>query len=138
MTDTLVDANVLIDVFSHDAEWAAWSTEALLRARHDGELVINQIIYAEVSSAFPTQRKLDDALPPDRFRREDLPWEAALNAGRAFLAYRRSGGSKRSPLPDFYIGAHAEAKGYALVTRDMARYRTAFPTLRIISPETRA
>jgi hypothetical protein len=80
--------------------------------------------------------RLDDALGPERYRREDLPWDAAFNAGRAFLAYRRSGGQKRSPLPDLYIGAHAEVKGYNLLTRDYARYRQAFPALKIISPET--
>ena len=77
-----------------------------------------------------------EALGGDRFMREDLPWEAAFSAGRAFLAYRRSGGAKRSPLPDFYIGAHAEVRGYDLLTRDLARYRQAFPALRIVSPET--
>jgi predicted nucleic acid-binding protein len=97
--------------------------------------VINQLIYAEVSSAFATQRRLDDVLSTDAYRRESLPWEAAFNAGRAFLAYRRAGGTKRSPLPDFYIGAHAEVKGYVLLTRDVARYRAAFPSLKILSPD---
>lgn len=136
MSDTLVDANVLIDVFSADPVWRDWSAERLLTARQLGELVINPIVYAEVASAFATQRRLDEALGPDRYKRENLPWEAAYNAGRAFVAYRRAGGTKRSPLPDFYIGAHAEIKGYALLTRDHARYRTAFPTLKIVSPET--
>jgi predicted nucleic acid-binding protein len=136
MTDTLVDSNVLIDIFADDPHWKAWSLRQLLRARGEGRLIINPLIYAEVSSAFPTQRKLDEALGPERYWREDLPWDAAFNAGRAFLAYRRGGGIKRSPLPDFYIGAHAEVKDYALLTRDLARYRSAFPTLKIISPET--
>jgi predicted nucleic acid-binding protein len=136
MTDTLVDSNVLIDIFADDPRWKDWSLGQLLRARGEGRLVINPLIYAEISSAFPTQRKLDEALGPERYRREDLPWDAAFNAGRAFLAYRRAGGIKRSPLPDFYIGAHAEVKEYVLLTRDQARYRQYFPTLKIVSPET--
>lgn len=137
MTDTLVDANVMIDIFGADPEWQDWSRMQLLAAHRSGALVINPIVYAEVAASFPTQRQLDDALGVDRFRREDLPWDAAFNAGRAFLAYRRSGGTKRSPLPDFYIGAHAEVRGYDLLTRDYGRYRQAFPALRIVSPETR-
>jgi predicted nucleic acid-binding protein len=135
MTDTLVDSNVLIDIFADDPQWRAWSTRNLLTARNGGRLVINPLIYAEVAAAFATQRKLDDALGPERYARENLPWDAAFNAGRAFLAYRRAGGLKRSPLPDFYIGAHAEVKGYVLLTRDQARYRQAFPTLKIVSPD---
>jgi predicted nucleic acid-binding protein len=136
MTDTLVDSNILIDIFADDPRWRAWSVAQLLRARREGSLIINPLIYAEISAAFPTQRKLDEAVGPERFRRESLPWDAAFNAGRAFLAYRRAGGLKRSPLPDFYIGAHAEVKNYILLTRDLSRYREAFPTLRIVSPET--
>ena len=136
MSDTLVDANVLIDIFGADPDWKGWSRRQLAAARKVGILLINPIIYAEVSAAFPTQRKLDQALGPERYRRENLPWDAAFNAGRAFLAYRRAGGLKRSPLPDFYIGAHADAKGYYLLTRDPSRYRQAFPALKIISPET--
>jgi predicted nucleic acid-binding protein len=137
MSDTLVDANVLIDILAADPGWREWSRQRLLTARAAGNLVINPIVYAEVAAMFPTQRRLDEALGADRFVREDLPWEAAFGAGRAFLAYRRAGGTKRSPLPDFYIGAHAEVRGYDLLTRDIARYRQAFPALRIVSPETR-
>jgi predicted nucleic acid-binding protein len=136
MSDTLVDANILIDVFADDPEWRAWSVEHLTRARRDGDLIINPLVYAEVAAAFATQRKLDDALGAERFRREHLPWDAAFSAGRAFIAYRRAGGAKRSPLPDFYIGAHAEVRDYHLLTRDFSRYRQYFPTLKIISPET--
>ncbi len=136
MTDTLVDANVLIDVFGADQEWRDWSAGQLLAAHRRGRLVINQIVYAEVAASFPTQRRLDAALGTRFYSRESLPWEAGFNAARAFLAYRRAGGLKRSPLPDFYIGAHAEVEGYVLLTRDMARYRQVFPTLKILSPET--
>ena len=136
MTDTLVDANVLIDIFAADPNWRDWSARQLIAANQSGRLVINQIVYAEVAATFPTQRKLDEALSLRRYDRETIPWEAAFNAARAFLAYRRSGGLKRSPLPDFYIGAHAEVQGYFLLTRDSARYRQSFPTLKLISPET--
>ena len=136
MSDTLVDANILIDLFSGDPDWAGWSRRYLVSAKRSGNLVLNPIVYAEVAATFPTQSMLDEALGSDRYRREDLPWDAAFNAGRAFLSYRRSGGLKRSPLPDFYIGAHAELMSYTLLTRDVGRYRQAFPTLRIISPET--
>lgn len=136
MTDTLIDANILIDVFAADPDWRDWSAGQLATANLSGRLVINQIIYAEVAATFPTQRKLDEALSPRRFERENLPWDAAFNVARAFLTYRRGGGLKRSPLPDFYIGAHAEVQGYNLLTRDPTRYRQAFPTLKIISPDT--
>jgi predicted nucleic acid-binding protein len=137
MTDTLVDANVLIDVLGADPAWQAWSRRRLVEARTEGELVLNPIVYAEVAAGFPTQRALEAALPAAFYRREDLPWEAALAAGRSFFSYRRGGGPKRSPLPDFYIGAHADLRGYNLLTRDAARYRSAFPALKIVSPDTR-
>ena len=136
MSDTLVDANVLIDIFAADPRWRDWSAHQLTLGRLNGDLVINPIVYAEVAASFPTQRRLDEALGVGRYKREDLPWDAAYSAGRAYLAYRRSGGLKRSPLPDFYIGAHADLYGYHLLTRDSARYRQAFPALKIISPET--
>lgn len=136
MSDTLIDSNILIDIFAADPDWRDWSRRRLVEARESGDLVINPIVYAEVSAGFATQRQLDTALTTRHYRRENLPWDAAFNAGRAFLSYRRGGGTKRSPLPDFYIGAHAEERGYVLLTRDPARYRTAFPALRIVSPET--
>jgi predicted nucleic acid-binding protein len=136
MTDTLIDANVLIDIFAADQDWRDWSVRQLSSAHARGRLVVNQIVYAEVAATFPTQRKLDEAIGARHYDRENLPWDAAFNAARAFLAYRRAGGLKRSPLPDFYIGAHAELQGYFLLTRDAARYRQAFPTLKIIAPET--
>jgi predicted nucleic acid-binding protein len=135
MSDTLVDANILIDLFGADPDWLTWSRQQLVAATQRGALVINPIIYAEVAAMFATQRMLEDAFGADQYRRENLPWEAAFNAGRVFLSYRRAGGVKRSPLPDFYIGAHAEVRGYTLLTRDLARYRQAFPALRIISPQ---
>jgi predicted nucleic acid-binding protein len=100
-----------------------------------GMLVINPIIYAEVSIGFERVEDLDEVLPADSFRRDSLPWEAAFLAGKCFLAYRRKGGIRRSPLPDFYIGAHAAVAGLPLLTRDARRYRTYFPHLSLLAPE---
>jgi predicted nucleic acid-binding protein len=92
------------------------------------------LVYAEVSVGFPTIEEVEAALPADLYRREDLPYDAAFLAGKCFLQYRRGGGAKRSPLPDFYIGAHAAVAGYRLLTRDATRYRTHFPKLELIAP----
>jgi predicted nucleic acid-binding protein len=132
---TLVDSSVLLDVLTDDAVWGGWSREMLAVARDDGQLVINPIVYAEVSAGFDRIEELDDAVPASEFEREPLPYEAGFLAGKAFLAYRRRGGERRSPLPDFYIGAHAAVRGYRLLTRDAARYRTSFPTLQLITPQ---
>ena len=136
MSDTLVDTNVLVDVFNDDATWDDWSEGQITAARRSGSLVINPLVYAEICGGYPTQRQADQALSTLLYRRESLPWDAAFNASRAFIAYRNAGGAKRSPLPDFYIGAHAEVKGYALLTRDPGRYRSYFPALKIIAPDT--
>jgi hypothetical protein len=131
---TLVDSNVIIDVVSEDAEWFDWSAAMLGAAAQNGRLVINPIIYAEVSCGFERIEDLDDALPAEYFAREPLPWPAGFLAARAFLKYRRTGGGRRSPLSDFYIGAHAALAGYTLLTRDAARYRTYYPKLRLVTP----
>ena len=112
---------------------SAWSSTALARASEDG-LAIDPIIYAEVSAHFELVEELDAAVPAESFARLWLPWEAAFLAGRAFVAYRRAGGTRRSPLPDFYIGAHAAVVGMTLLTRDARRYRTYFPKLQLIAP----
>ncbi|MDP2712280.1 MAG: type II toxin-antitoxin system VapC family toxin [Solirubrobacteraceae bacterium] len=129
----LVDSNVLLDLFTEDATWAAWSEARLAEAFDAGQVVINPIVYAEISVAFERVEDLDAALP-ERLGREDLPWEAGFLAGKCFLDYRRRGGTRRSPLPDFYIGAHAAVTGRALLTRDSSRYRTQLPSLTLISP----
>jgi predicted nucleic acid-binding protein len=127
---TLVDSNVILDLVTEDPEWFDWSAAALSRAAEESPLVINPLIYAEVSVGFAGIEELDEALPPAYFTREPLPWEGAFLAARAFRRYRRAGGVRRHPLPDFYIGAHAAIAGHALLTRDPRRYRTYFPTLR--------
>ncbi|HMC77877.1 MAG TPA: type II toxin-antitoxin system VapC family toxin [Vicinamibacterales bacterium] len=131
---TLIDTNVLLDVLLEDEDWIDWSAAMVADAAQHGRILINPIIYAEVSSAYDDLESLERALPAQFYTREALPWEAAFLAGRAFVGYRRRGGSRRSPLPDFYIGAHAAVGGYTLLTRDPARYRSYFPKLRIVAP----
>lgn len=131
---TLVDSNVILDIVTEDAEWVDWSAAMLSRAARDGRLVINPLIYAEVSCRYVRIEDLDEALPAAYFTREPLPWAAGFLAARAFVGYRRRGGSRTAPLPDFYIGAHAALAGYTLLTRDPRRYRTYFPKLRLIAP----
>jgi hypothetical protein len=130
----LVDSNVLLDVLTEDARWSRWSSDALSEHADQDVLAINPIIYAEVSVAFVRIEDLDAALPAPTFHRLTLPWEAAFLAGKCFLAYRKRGGARSSPLPDFYIGAHASVSGLKLLTRDAARYRTYFPKLAVIAP----
>ena len=130
----LVDSNVLLDVLTDDPRWSAWSQQALARCADEGALAINPIIYAEVSIRFATIEDLEEALAPHLFERLPLPWEAAFLAGKSFLDHRRRGGRKRSPLPDFYIGAHAAVADLTLLTRDPTRYRTYFPRVRLIAP----
>lgn len=134
MTSVLVDSNVILDVVTEDPQWYEWSSSMLAHCAESGMLVINPIIYAEVSVGFERVEELDEVLPADSFRRDALPWEAAFLAGKCFLAYRRKGGSRRSPLPDFYIGAHAAVAGLPLLTRDARRYRRYFPQLSILAP----
>ena len=131
----LVDSNVILDIFTEDPEWFEWSSRKLSECAEKDTLLINPIIYAEVSIRFERIEELEEALPPEVFLREELPWEAAFLAGKCFLIYRMRSGKKTSPLPDFYIGAHAAVRGYALLTRDARRYRTYFPKLKLIAPE---
>jgi len=133
-TVTLVDSNVLLDVLTDDPAWARWSSEALVHAFDEGPVVLNPVVYAEVSVGFDRVEELDEALPEAVFVREPLPYPAGFVAGKAFLKYRRSGGFKPVPLPDFYIGAHAAVAGYRLLTRDARRYRTYFPRLELLAP----
>lgn len=131
---TLVDSNVLIDLVSDAAEWADWSFRAIEEVGSVEPLVINQVIYAELASRFARVEDLEHALPEDDFQREQVPWSAAFLAGKAFVEYRRRGGLRRSPLPDFFIGAHAAVAGLRLLTRDPTRYRTYFPSVELIAP----
>ena len=133
MADVLVDSNILLDLFTDDEEWISWSVAMLEETSSHGRLVINPIVYAEVSVRFDSLEQLEDELPEDIVKRP-LPWEAAFLAGKCFERYRRSGGTRTAPLPDFLIGAHAAVENLTLLTRDPRRFRNYFPKLRIIAP----
>jgi predicted nucleic acid-binding protein len=131
---TLVDSCVLLDLVLEDPTWMAWSMDALAAAADQGPLAINPIIYAEVSVGYGAVEDVDVFLPSEDYAREPLPYRAGYLAGKAYLRYRQAGGTKRSPLPDFYIGAHAAVAGYRVLTRDKARYARYFPTVTLIAP----
>ena len=130
----LVDTNILLDIFTDDAMWRSWSERVIRDALVTGVVGINPIVYAETSLAFADADALDSHLNTLMLARLPLPYGAAFRAGRAFLQYRRAGGMRSSPLPDFYIGAHAETEGLTLLTRDIARYRSYFPSLKLVTP----
>lgn len=134
MSRFLLDTNVLLDIATADPVWLAWSEGQFQAVAVQGPILINPIIYAELAPAFSTQSDLDRWLDPQIFQRSPLPYDAGWLAAQAFGRYRRASGSKNSPLPDFYIGAHAEVERLTLVTRDVARYRTYFPNVVIIAP----
>jgi predicted nucleic acid-binding protein len=133
----LVDSNVLLDIATQDPAWATWSSNAVATLLNEALLLINPIIFAEVSIRYQTIEEMNEALPWSVFRREPIPYDAAFLAGKAFLEYRRRGGTRQTPLPDFYIGAHAAVMGLRLLTRDASRYRTYFPNVKLIAPATR-
>jgi predicted nucleic acid-binding protein len=130
----LIDSNILLDVLTSDPQWQPWSAKALTQCINEGDVYINAFIYAEVSVRFQSIEDVEKAIPTSIFPRLDLPLEAAFLAGKAFLRYRKQGGTRRSPLSDFFIGAHAAVSGLRLATRDTARYQTYFPTVPLIAP----
>jgi len=135
VTPVLVDSNILLDIATNDEVWSDWSSSQLAELSEGRQLIINPLIYAEVSIGFLRIEDLDAALPTGLFRRESLPYAAGFLAGKCYLTYRKRGGARTSPLPDFYIGAHAAIAGYDLLTRDAARYRSYFPRLNVIAPQ---
>jgi len=135
MAETMVDSNVLLDVLTEDPAWFEWSSRSLQQCAEDHILVINPIIYAEVSIGFDRIEDLDAAVPESMVERRPIPLEAAFLAGKCFLKYRERGGRKQSTLPDFFIGAHAAVERMRLLTRDASRYRTYFPKLKLMCPE---
>jgi len=135
MAAVLVDSSVILDLTTDDPVWADWSENTLAALANEAVLVINPIIYAEVSADFGRIEDADRAMPPDIFRREPLPYEAGFLAGKCHRDYRRRGGARASVLPDFYIGAHAAVSGYRLLTRDAPRLRSYFPTIDLIAPK---
>ncbi|MDP2787877.1 MAG: type II toxin-antitoxin system VapC family toxin [Pseudomonadota bacterium] len=129
----LVDSNVLLDIVKAQEPFNEWSATALENALIDGPVLINPIIYAEISIAYASPADLDRVLARLTIGRHDVPWAAAFLAGQAFLQYRRQGGQKTAPLPDFYIGADAQISGFTLITRDARRYRSYFPALNLLT-----
>ena len=131
---TLVDTCVLLDLLTRDEKWLHWSSRAIEEAADAGPLVINPVIYAEVSARFSRIEDLELALSPDYFVRAPLPWPAAFLAAKCFVRYRKRGGTKTAPLPDFFIGAHAAIGELRLLTRDARRIRDYFPTVDLLTP----
>ena len=136
MAGILVDSNVIIDAADPACAWYEWSARHLEHAADSEGVCINPIIYAELAGYIDRPTIMDELLADLLLEKADLPWGAAFAAGRAFVRYRRSGGAKTAPLPDIYIGAHAQASGLTLLTRDAARYRSYFPGIRLIAPDT--
>jgi len=130
----LVDTNVLLDVLEEDPRWAAWSQDRLDAAGATETLAINPIIYSELSMAFARIEELEAVIRDAALTVEAIPREALFLAGKAFLRYRRSRGTKSSVLPDFYIGAHAAVMQWPILTRDVSRYQTYYPTVPLITP----
>ena len=134
MKGILVDSNIILDIFLEDPNWAEWSEAVLSEYSVNTSLYINPIIYTEISIGFKKIEELETALAQGGFQILEIPKEALFLAGKAFLKYRRSKGVKKSPLPDFFIGAQAAVLDLELITRDTKRYQTYFPTVKIISP----
>lgn len=130
----MVDSCVLLDIFTRDARWYDWSASTLARIADEDGLVLNPIIYGEVSIRFDSIEKLESLLPSEVFDYRPIPREAAFLVGKCFMRYRKRGGRRSSPLPDFFIGAHAAVSDLPLVTRDTKRFRDYFPRLVLVCP----
>ena len=131
----LIDTNIILDIVTEDAKWFDWSSKTLSDCAERGKIWINPIIYAEVSVGFSRIEELDEVLPQTVFRRAELPWPAAFLAGKCFLKYKKLAVMRKTPLPDFYIGAHAAIADLTLVTRDRGRFTTYFPKIKMIAPK---
>lgn len=135
-TSTLVDTNILMDVFGAPNSIPGWSRSSLVRCRSEGALVINQLVWSELAPLVGEEQILENAIDDLAIDKELTPWGSAYAAGMAHSSYRRRGGLRERTLPDFLIGAHAVFSGHRLLTRDPVRYRTYFPSLYIIAPDT--
>jgi predicted nucleic acid-binding protein len=135
MKGVFVDSNIILDVFLDDPKWADWSESTLERYSENSTLYINPIVYTEISIGFERIEDLEYAVINGGFKIVPLSKEALFLAGKAFFTYRENKGTKISPLPDFYIGAQAAVLGLELITRDVTRYQTYFPTVRLVYPE---
>jgi len=133
MTKVLVDSNILLDIFTENQNWFEWSSSVLSEIANDAILVINPLLYAEISVPFETIEELEQAVPKEIFRREVLPWKAGFLTVKCLLSNRKTGGTQRSTLPDFYIGDHVSVRKMRLLTGDKGRYKTYFPKLEIIA-----
>ena len=131
----LVDSNIILDVFTDDPYWVDWSESMLEEYSIYSTLYINPIIYSEISIGFSRIEDLESAIIKTGFQMLDFPKEALFLAGKAFLKYKKKKGAKSSPLPDFFIGAQAAVLDIALITRDVSRYRTYFPRVKLITPQ---
>ena len=131
---TLIDSNIAIDIREASSAFHEWAVEKVASPLAAGQACINPIIHAEVAAGFADEDALEAFLPPDLFEHLELPYSASFPVSRAYLAYRRRGGTKTSPMPDFYIGAHALVTGMKLLTRDVQRFRTYFPRVELIMP----
>ncbi|MEA3435518.1 MAG: type II toxin-antitoxin system VapC family toxin [Thermodesulfobacteriota bacterium] len=134
MKGVIVDSNIILDVFLNDLKWADWSESKLEEYSYSSSLYINSIIYSEISIGFKLIEELEAAVFKAGLQLLEIPKEALFLAGKAFLKYRRRKGSKRTPLPDFFIGAQAAVLDLALLTRDVSRYQSYFPTVELIAP----
>ncbi len=134
MKGVLVDSNVILDIFLDDPTWADWSESTLEEYAQHARLFINPVVYSEVSIGFKRIEDLESALSKAGFQMVEIPKEALFLAGKVFLKYKKGKGMKNSPLPDFYIGAQAACLDFALITRDVSRYRTYYPSVRLVSP----
>jgi predicted nucleic acid-binding protein len=133
---TLLDTNVLIDLLENRPVWGEWSYRRLSTIGLTDGIIINQIVYGEASVPYMPKADFDAVLDVEWLRKEDLPWEAAFLAAKVHSDYRKKGGQKTVALPDFFVGAHARVKNYRVITRDAARFRTYFPDVEVIAPDT--
>ena len=134
MKGVIVDSNIILDVFLNDLKWADWSESKLEEYSYSSSLYINSIIYSEISIGFKLIEELEAAVSKAGLQLLEIPKEALFLAGKAFLKYRRRKGAKRTPLPDFFIGAQAAILNLDLLTRDVSKYQSYFPTVELIAP----
>ena len=135
MNGVLIDSCVLLDLFTNDPYWGDWSESILEKYSQTNTLYINSIIYTEISIGFEKIEEVEEVIGSMDIKVLEMPREALFLTGKAFLKYRRNKGTKNSPLPDFFIGAHSAVSQFSLITRDLSKYRTYFPQVNLISPE---
>ena len=135
MNGILIDSCILLDLFTNDPNWADWSESILDKYSQTNTLFINSIVYTEISIGFKKIEELEKAISELGIKVLEIPREALFLTGKAFLKYRKNKGTKKSPLPDFFIGAHASVSRLSLVTRDVVKYKTYFPQINLVCPD---